>query len=118
VLGSVSDNNRWTATKLTEEHNSDNAGEVARILAEHPPNEKDTVIKMDRLLGQLAPLRAFGDFRYKWSRDRLRRQLVPKLGEHAVPPNYYTPPYLTARPQVRHQIILPDFISKNFSVHF
>lgn len=104
MLGSVSDNNRWTATKLTEEHNSDNVGEVARILAEHPPNEKDTVIKMDRLLGQLAPLRAFGDFRYKWSRDRLRRQLVPRLGEQAVPPNYYTPPYLTARPEVQNKI--------------
>ncbi|CAB3364761.1 Hypothetical predicted protein [Cloeon dipterum] len=107
VLGSVTENNRWTATKLTEEHNSDNAAEVARILAEHPPNEQDTVIKMDRLLGQLAPLRAFGDFRFKWSRDRLRRLLVPKLGDQALPPNYYTPPYLTAKPQVTHHRLTP-----------
>lgn len=50
---------------MVEEHNTDNLHELNRIISEHPSNEKDTVIKYERLLGQLAPLRAFGDLRYR-----------------------------------------------------
>lgn len=107
VLGSLSELNRWSATKLTTEHNSDNSVELERILSEHPNNERDTVVRMDRLLGQLAPLRAFGDFKYKWSKEVIHNLLVPYFGEHAVPPNYYTPPYLTARPQVTQHRLTP-----------
>lgn len=73
VLGVLSDTDTWTSKKLSVEHNTDNQVEVNRILGEHPHNERDTVIKMERLLGQLAPLRAFGDFRYS------RRTLVNYL---------------------------------------
>ncbi|XP_046390415.1 pyruvate dehydrogenase [acetyl-transferring]-phosphatase 1, mitochondrial [Ischnura elegans] len=107
VLGVLSELNTWTAKKLTTEHNSDNRPEVERILSEHPPNERDTVIKMDRLLGQLAPLRAFGDFKYKWKKDILDTILVPRFGENVLPPNYYTPPYLTAMPDVIHHRLTP-----------
>lgn len=107
VLGVLSELNTWTARKLTLEHNSDNRPEVERILAEHPSNERDTVIKMDRLLGQLAPLRAFGDFKYKWKKDILDSLLVPQFGENVLPPNYYTPPYLTAMPDVTHHRLTP-----------
>lgn len=48
---------------MVEEHNSENLHELNRIISEHPSNEKDTVIKHERLLGELAPLRAFGDLR-------------------------------------------------------
>jgi len=48
---------------MVEEHNTDNLNELNRVISEHPSNEKDTVIKYERLLGQLAPLRAFGDLR-------------------------------------------------------
>ena len=51
---------------MTAEHNSDNAGEVKRILGEHPKEEERDIIRGDRLLGILAPLRAFGDFKFKW----------------------------------------------------
>lgn len=64
VLGVLSDTDTWTAKKISVEHNTDNQTEVNRILNEHPHNERDTIIKMERLLGQLAPLRAFGDFRW------------------------------------------------------
>lgn len=67
---------------------------------EHPPNERDSIIVLDRLLGQLAPLRAFGDFRYKWDKDLLKRLAVPTQGASIVPPSYLTPPYLTAKPDV------------------
>ena len=51
---------------MTAEHNSDNAAEVKRILGEHPKEEERDIIRGDRLLGILAPLRAFGDFKFKW----------------------------------------------------
>ena len=45
------------AKKMTTEHNSDNAAEVKRILNEHPKEEERDIIRGDRLLGILAPLR-------------------------------------------------------------
>lgn len=63
VIGVLTDDNNWIAKKVSVEHNTDNVREVERILNEHPKNERDTVIRMERLLGQLAPLRAFGDVR-------------------------------------------------------
>uniref|UniRef100_A0A1B6CKV2 PPM-type phosphatase domain-containing protein n=1 Tax=Clastoptera arizonana TaxID=38151 RepID=A0A1B6CKV2_9HEMI len=107
VIGVLNDSETWTAKKVSVEHNTDNQGEVERILNEHPNNEKDTVLKMERLLGQLAPLRAFGDFRYKWSRRDLTDVVVPHLGEQALAPNYYTPPYLTAKPDIIHHRLTP-----------
>lgn len=89
------------------QHNADNRNEVERILSEHPLNENKTVIKMERLLGQLAPLRALGDFRYKWSKEVLNSIVVPYFGDTAIPPNYHTPPYLTAQPQVTYHKLTP-----------
>lgn len=37
----------------------------------------------------------------------LLEHIVPKLGENAIPPFYYTPPYLTAKPQVAHHQLQP-----------
>lgn len=103
VLGSLCpETGLWHPKKLNNEHNTDNHQEVQRILSEHPKEESDTAIRNDRLLGQLAPLRALGDFRYKWSNDLLDKYVIPAFGEQAVPPNYRTPPYLTGRPDVEH----------------
>ncbi|KAL1456831.1 hypothetical protein WDU94_001527 [Cyamophila willieti] len=107
VIGVLTDDNHWIAKKVSVEHNTDNVREVERILNEHPKNERDTVIRMERLLGQLAPLRAFGDVRYKWSKELLQKYVVPHVGEQALAPNYYTPPYLTARPDVIHYRLTP-----------
>lgn len=64
---------------------------------------------MERLLGQLAPLRSLGDFRYKWSKELMNEVVIPYLGEAAVPPNYHTPPYLTARPDITyHKLVAND----------
>ena len=109
VLGTLDPaNNHWHVKKLNIEHNYDNVKEVQRILAEHPKEEKDTIIRQERLLSQLAPLRALGDFRYKWSNKDMETVVVPAFGEHAVPPHYYTPPYLTARPEVQHHTLGPN----------
>jgi pyruvate dehydrogenase phosphatase len=42
---------------------------VHRIQSEHPADEAHTVIKNGRVLGGLEPSRAFGDARYKWTRE-------------------------------------------------
>ncbi|XP_073830446.1 pyruvate dehydrogenase [acetyl-transferring]-phosphatase 1-like protein, mitochondrial [Musca autumnalis] len=103
VLGSqCAETGQWTTKKLNTEHNTDNLQEVQRILSEHPKEESETAIRNDRLLGQLAPLRAMGDFRYKWSNEIMGKYVVPLFGDHFVPPNYHTPPYLTARPDIHH----------------
>ncbi|XP_032685693.1 pyruvate dehydrogenase [acetyl-transferring]-phosphatase 1, mitochondrial [Odontomachus brunneus] len=107
VLGVLSENDGWSAKMMTTEHNADNRVEVERILSDHPSSERSTVIKMERLLGQLAPLRSLGDFRYKWSKDVMQRAVVPFLGETAIPPNYHTPPYLIASPEVKYHRLTP-----------
>ncbi|GAB1864059.1 [Pyruvate dehydrogenase [acetyl-transferring]]-phosphatase 1, mitochondrial [Camponotus japonicus] len=106
VLGVLSENDGWSAKIMTVEHNTDNRAEVERIMSEHPLNERSTVIKMERLLGQLAPLRSLGDFRYKWKKDVMKK-IVPIFGKTAIPPNYHTPPYLTANPDVKYHRLTP-----------
>ncbi|GIY02375.1 [Pyruvate dehydrogenase-phosphatase 1, mitochondrial [Caerostris darwini] len=102
VLGIQSDADKWVCKPLGYEHNTDNVDEMRRVLSEHPKSEVNTVIKNERLLGQLAPLRAFGDYPYKWKVSRLKKLLLPVFGNGIMPPNYYTPPYLTAKPEVFH----------------
>ncbi|XP_011501405.1 PREDICTED: pyruvate dehydrogenase [acetyl-transferring]-phosphatase 1, mitochondrial isoform X2 [Ceratosolen solmsi marchali] len=108
VLGVASENNGWLAKMMSVEHNTDNHAEVERIFSEHPANERSTVIKMERLLGQLAPLRSLGDFRYKWSSEVLNEKVVPFYGENVIPPDYYTPPYLTAKPEIKYHKLRPQ----------
>lgn len=107
VLGSISEDGHWVAKKMNVEHNAENIAEVKRILKEHPPSERDTIIRGDRLLSQLAPLRAFGDVRYKWPREKLQKIIVPHFGEQVIPPNYHTPPYLSAKPDVQYHKLTP-----------
>ena len=56
------------------------------------------IIRGERLLGSLAPLRAFGDFKFKWSGELIDRV----LGKNMQMPNYKTPPYLTVVPEITH----------------
>ena len=37
--------------------------------SEHPQDEAENVIRGGRVLGGLEPTRAFGDARYKWTRE-------------------------------------------------
>lgn len=107
VVGLLDENNMWLPKRLTKEHNFENQDEVKRLLSEHPSAEADTVLKHDRLLGQLAPLRAFGDFRYKWNIELQKELFVPVLGQHVLPMNYHTPPYLTATPEITYHKLSP-----------
>lgn len=108
ILGSLNEETgQWVSKKLINEHNSDNADELRRITGEHPLNERDTVIRNERLLGELAPLRAFGDVRYKWTAETLKRMVAPYYGDHVVTQHYHTPPYLTAQPDIGYHILRP-----------
>ncbi|XP_041987512.1 pyruvate dehydrogenase [acetyl-transferring]-phosphatase 1, mitochondrial [Aricia agestis] len=107
VIGTKTEDNEWVAKKITKEHNSENFDELKRIWNEHPESERKTVIRRDRLLGELAPLRSLGDYRYKWKADVLEKVAVPLVGQRAIPPNYYTPPYLTAKPDIYYHRLTP-----------
>lgn len=99
VLGSQKADGSWLATPLSTDQNARNEEEVQRIFSEHPGEEM--VIRNERLLGQLQPLRAFGDIQYKWDRVTHNHILTQVYGGPIVPPNLYkTPPYLTAKPVV------------------
>jgi pyruvate dehydrogenase phosphatase len=111
VLGSLNeDTGSWSAKSLTNEHSTNNLIEVKRIRDLHPSNESSFVLKNERLLGQLAPLRAFGDIRYKWKLHDLKRvikALDTPFARELVPPNYYTPPYLIAKPEITYHRLTP-----------
>jgi len=107
VLGSLSENDTWVAKKLTTDHNTDNQAEIKRILEDHPGEQKRNIFRGDRLLGMLAPLRAFGDFRFKWDRNVIMDTIGGLLGNMAVPEDYKTPPYLTVEPDVIAQKLTP-----------
>lgn len=69
----------------------------------------------DRLLGLLMPFRAFGDVKFKWSIELQKRVLESgpdqlHENEHTkfIPPNYHTPPYLTAEPEITHHKLRPQ----------
>ncbi|XP_039764081.1 pyruvate dehydrogenase [acetyl-transferring]-phosphatase 1, mitochondrial isoform X1 [Pararge aegeria] len=107
VVGTMTEDNEWVARKITKEHNTENFDELKRIWNEHPDEERKTVIRRDRLLGELAPLRSLGDCRYKWKAEILSEVAVPLIGQKAIPANYYTPPYLTAKPDVYYHRLTP-----------
>ena len=74
-------------------------GEVSRILSEHPPEEARTCIQYGRLLGRLAPLRAFGDIPFKLKPDELNK-ILSGFPKYKPINSVRTPPYLTAEPEV------------------
>lgn len=112
VLGVQEPDGRWSAVSLTNDHNAQNPDELQRIVGEHPPSERRTVVRHDRLLGVLLPFRAFGNIRFKWSAEMLSRVyetrpdiLSDREAVRVLPPHYLTPPYLSAQPEVtRHRI--------------
>ena len=75
--------------------------------AEHPSYEADTVIRNGRVQGGLQPTRAFGDAIYKWTtaQGEAIAAVYADEGEKVRPPRafHYTPPYVTARPEVEYR---------------
>uniref|UniRef100_UPI0025AE2156 pyruvate dehydrogenase [acetyl-transferring]-phosphatase 2, mitochondrial n=1 Tax=Doryrhamphus excisus TaxID=161450 RepID=UPI0025AE2156 len=117
VLGVQEADGSWSAMPLSQDHNFQNRAEVERIRGQHPSSERDTVITDERLLGVLMPLRAFGDVRFKWSHE-LQQSILDGLESrvdleslnlyHYTLPNYLTPPYLDAVPEVTYHKVRPQ----------
>ncbi|KAK2842174.1 hypothetical protein Q5P01_012374 [Channa striata] len=117
VLGVQQEDGSWSALPLSQDHNSQNQAEVEQVKAKHPPSEKDTIITDDRLLGVLIPLRAFGDMRFKWSRE-LQQSILASLNSGVdlnflnqyqhIPPNYLTPPYVDVTPEITYHKLRPQ----------
>jgi pyruvate dehydrogenase phosphatase len=107
-LGSLEEDGvTWTATPLSAPHDVDNPREVRRLLEAHPGEDPKRLMAEGRLLGQLMPLRAFGDARFKWTADEIRTRLEPFLQQRCVSRYYTTPPYLCATPEVAHRRLKP-----------
>ncbi|KAI0089064.1 protein serine/threonine phosphatase 2C [Irpex rosettiformis] len=98
----------WRVDVLSEDQTGRNPNELKRIQSEHPSSEHNTVIMRGRVLGGLEPTRAFGDARYKWSRDAqaiLNHAFMRGSGTsmRSAPALLQTPPYVTALPVVTHR---------------
>lgn len=104
VLGRRNAAGKWEAKALSVDQTGFNKNEVARLSAEHP-NEPG-MIKDGRLLGR-AVTRAFGDGRWKWSREVQEKARDRYFGP-ALPELLLTPPYLTAEPVITTTKIEPD----------
>lgn len=95
-----------------QEHNYENELEVDRILSSHPMSEEKFVLRDRRLLGQLVPLRSFGDMRYKWQKNTLAdvvKILQSPSANRLIPPYYHTPPYLICTPEIAyHRLTIRD----------
>lgn len=98
LMNSLTD---FSARDLNCEHNCDNIEEIRRLASAHPKSEQNSIIKHNRLLGNLMPFRAFGDFNYKWTIDSIKNCGLPKaFGPNVVPKNYKSPPYLIVDPEI------------------
>ncbi|KAF4473115.1 Type 2C Phosphatase [Fusarium albosuccineum] len=101
---------KYEADVLSKDQTGFNADEVNRLDREHP-GEKGDILNPDsgRLLG-MAVTRAFGDHRWKWSEELILTTRDNFYGT-SPRPNYKTPPYMTARPEVTtRKIQTEDFV--------
>ncbi|XP_069509376.1 pyruvate dehydrogenase [acetyl-transferring]-phosphatase 2, mitochondrial [Ambystoma mexicanum] len=114
VLGVANKDGNVSPLPLTRDHNFLNKNELLRLYGEHPKSEEDTIVTNDRLLGILMPSRAFGDVRFKWSKELQKSVLENACDIEAfniyqyTPTNYFTPPYLTAEPEVTYHKLRPQ----------
>lgn len=114
VLGVQNEDGAWVAVPLTCDHNAANESECSRIKSEHPKEEHESLIVDNRLLGILMPFRAFGDVRFKWSKELQQSILENHCDLKALnvyqytPQHYLTPPYLSAEPEISYHKLRPQ----------
>jgi pyruvate dehydrogenase phosphatase len=109
VLGrqSLEDGNGWKAIALSMDHTGFNTDEKERIAKEHP--DEDAIDLSGRVLGS-AVTRSFGDNRWKWSSEALKRWESEFFGRWASD-QVKTPPYITAIPAIESEKVQPgDFL--------
>ncbi|KAK9763924.1 hypothetical protein K7432_008994 [Basidiobolus ranarum] len=107
VMG-VCDEHGWHAKPMSNDHTALNLDEQTRMHQEHP-NEADTLFSLDRVLGLLAPTRAFGDCDLKWgceTQSNIPSQYFPDI--RASLEHYHSPPYIHSSPEVQHCHLTPS----------
>lgn len=105
LLGSLTDDNKWTVEQLSVDQTGSNPAEVSRMNREHP--KEPEVIRRGRVLGSLEPTRSFGDARYKWS-QKIQDKIYKQFFGRRSPPGLLTPPYVTADPVITTTKIDPS----------
>ncbi|KAH8094863.1 phosphatase 2C-like domain-containing protein [Cristinia sonorae] len=98
----------WRVDVLSEDQTGRNPNELRRMQSEHPPEEANAIISRGRIFGGLEVVRAFGDARYKWSKDiqALLYKVFMEGNKESMrtpSPLLRTPPYVTPRPVITHR---------------
>jgi len=110
VLGKGSPDGTHEAIALSKDQTGFNEDEVKRLNEAHPGEEKDMINPRSGRLFGMAITRAFGDHRWKYTLDFLHR-LKADFFDVGPRPNYKTPPYMTAEPEVTVQKVhTGDFV--------
>ncbi|WRT63309.1 uncharacterized protein IL334_000214 [Kwoniella shivajii] len=112
VAGWQTADGKWRCDALTEDQMGENLKEVERVRKEHPHSERDTVIKNGRVQGGLQPTRAMGDAVYKWPTEQGNAIAKAYKEENVKPrpvrPWNFTPPYVSAKPEVTYRKLTND----------
>jgi len=99
--GDVSDGAEYIAIEMSRDHNCKHPRE-RKLLEEAHEGELDIVVCKSPdscyVKGKLQPTRAFGDFYLKYSEFMRQPDDDSSAGKYVPPP--YTPPYITATPEV------------------
>mmetsp|Transcript_1364 Transcript_1364/g.2409 ORF Transcript_1364/g.2409 Transcript_1364/m.2409 type:complete len:682 (-) Transcript_1364:490-2535(-) len=104
VPESAAQDSRFVALDMSNDHNCREVHERELLERAHP-NEKDVVVcrvnNPDQcyIKGKLQPTRAFGDFYLKYAEFMRGAEEDAAAGRYVPPP--YTPPYITATPEVQ-----------------
>jgi pyruvate dehydrogenase phosphatase len=102
----------YTCIPLSEDQNGFNPDEVSRIKEAHPGEDEILDPATGRLLG-MAVTRAFGNHRWKWDDDMVRKVKAKFFGVGPCP-HLKTPPYMTAEPVVKEvQVVSVDAEEEN-----
>ena len=104
VLGRKNASGSYEVIPLSIDQTAYNEDEVRRLQNEHP-NEPD-MIKEGRMLG-IAVTRAFGDGRWKWSRE-IQEKARDRFFGHEIRDFLISPPYMTAEPVITTIEIQPE----------
>lgn len=101
---------KYEVDVLSKDQTGFNQDEVERLDKEHPGEIKDMINPESGRLFGMAITRAFGDHRWKWPEELIRKVKDDFYGT-APRPNAKTPPYMTARPEVTtRKIQTEDFV--------
>ncbi|SCV44382.1 related to Type 2C Protein Phosphatase [Fusarium fujikuroi] len=101
---------KYEVDVLSKDQTGFNQDEVERLDKEHPGEIKDMINPESGRLFGMAITRAFGDHRWKWPEELIRKVKHDFYGT-APRPSAKTPPYMTARPEVTtRKIQTEDFV--------